>query len=158
MVVKRIIQNIMLFSFLSIGCESQKNILCDNDLKVDNVYSIIDTTKAYSTFYISDTTNIKSNEYLRFKNNGKIIYYSKTTYNDSIVKISQRYLRGEYYMKDKWLILREFFTHPQGGGWIKSIIGYKKNDVLYIRNIKDCKNKRMLDEIKLEDRNKFTSW
>jgi len=69
MIIKKILQSIILFSFLNIGCESQKNILCDDDLKIDNIYSIIDTTKIYSTFYMEDNTEVGNYKYLQFKNN-----------------------------------------------------------------------------------------
>jgi hypothetical protein len=155
MIIKKILQSIILFSFLNIGCESQKNILCDDDLKVDNIYSIIDTTKIYSTFYMKDNIEVENYNYLQFKNNGKIIYYGKTSYNDSIVRVSPKYLRGEYYIKDNRIILNEYFRHVQGGGWIKSTLKNKKNDVLYIRVNKSCKLNSLLREIKLEDKNKI---
>ena len=155
MIIKKILQSIILFSFLNIGCESQKNILCDDDLKVDNIYSIIDTTKIYSTFYMEDNTEVGNYKYLQFKNNGKIIYFLKNSYNDSIGQVSAKYLRGEYYIKDGHIVLNEYFRHVQGGGWIKSPLKNKKNDVLYIRDNESCEIRKVLREIKLEDKNKI---
>jgi len=43
----------------------------------------------------------------------------------------------------------------QGGGWIKSPIKNKKNDVLYIRDNESCEIRKVLREIKLEDKNKI---
>lgn len=154
MVIRKITQGIIFLSFLNIGCNSQKNIVCD-DLIVDNIFSVIDTTKIYSTFYMRDTIEIENYKYLQFKNNGKIIYFGKTSYNDSIVLVSPKYLKGEYYIKDGRIILNEYFRHVQGGGWIKSSVKYKKNNVLYIRSNKSCELYVLLREIKLEDKSKI---
>lgn len=134
MVILRFIQ-ICITVFICAECNSQKKIICE-DLKINDIFSTIDTTKIYSISPIDKETN----SFLQFKKNGEIIYFSKTNYNNSIVQVPSKYRKGKYYLdKDnKHIVLREDFKHPQGGGWVKKILSDKNNDILVFRFENSC--------------------
>lgn len=115
---------------------TDKEIDCTNDEKIDK----INTNFLYMEELIKlnpklgPRTNIET--YIEFKDNGQVIYYYKQ--NGVIKKTPPKYERGFYFVKKDKLYFKSFFTHPQGGGWVKSVLSRKKNDTLYFRRLENC--------------------
>lgn len=120
------------------NCKAQKKINCQ-DLNINDLFSIVDTTITYKIVPMADSWN-DSNAFLQFKKNGEIRYLSKTDYNNDIVVVPSAYRRGKFYVdkKNKHLIINEYFKNPQGGGWIKKILVEKTDGILFFRFENSC--------------------
>ena len=111
---------------------------CEKEMFSKDVFSIIDTSKLYQSIPIENYLDRKTNSFLQFTKEGNIVYFSRTNYNDKIVRVSSKYKKGKYYLDEKGcFIIKEYFTHPQGGGWIKEILIKENNgDSLIFRSEK----------------------
>ncbi|MDO4728757.1 MAG: hypothetical protein Q4B43_07110 [Bacteroidota bacterium] len=123
-----------------VSCKVYDQVNCTDDEKTDE----IDISLWYIEKIIKSNLELASrmNEaYIEFKENGEVVYYYEQ--GGKIKKTPKKYERGLYFVKKGKIYLNSFFTHPQGGGWVKYVLSRKKNDTLYFRNLESCEEQYM---------------
>lgn len=133
----------VLFLLLFAGCVTRtefgrRRLAKSGPMATDTkVYSIIDTTKLYEIISAAEILNSKpltsvNKTYLKFYANGRVGTFYKFQPNDPGTLNPKKAEIGYYAYNGKEIVMRNFFEHPQGGGWIKDQIISFKGDTLHI--------------------------
>lgn len=128
----------LLISVLLFGCVTRtefgrRRLGKRGQIPIDSrVYRIVDTTKLYEILSAVEIPGAKpltsvNKSYLKFYANGRV----GTFYDDQSLDPKRAEI-GYYRFDGKAVVMRTFFEHPQGGGWINNQVISFKGDTLAV--------------------------
>lgn len=108
---------------------------CNDTIITENILSLIDTTQIYNvehldTGYSSGSCKFSSTEKIQF-----LFLDNKSRYRNT----PKKYEGGSYRIGNRFLILKAFVKHPQGGIKTKKILTAMHDGVLYFRYGDECR-------------------